>query len=153
MKANLILIYTFALLFITACGGGDPQSPEQRVLDTLKLMEQAAEKRSVSDFMQHVSEAYADHKGFAKSDVLRIIQLQYLRNQRIHILSQVTDLIVLDDLATVEIATAMASKASDLEGDFTRIKAKTYRFSAVFRSTDQQQSWLLESVSWQRGLN
>ena len=153
MKSKLILIYTLALLLIAACSSADPQSPEQRVRHTLELMEQAAEARSVSDFMQHVSDAYTDHQGLAKGDIERIIQLQYLRNQRIHILSQVTDLSVTGDLATVEIATAMASKASDLEGDFNLIKANTHRFSAVFRSPDQQQSWLLESVSWQRGWN
>lgn len=151
MKANLVVLYTLVLALLAACGSADPESPEYRVQHTLKLMEQAGEARSLSDFMQHVSDAYSDHKGLAKADIARIVQFQYLRNQRIHILSQVTDLMVIDDLATVEIATAMASKASDLEGDFNLVKAKTHRFSAVFRSPDQQQSWLLESVSWQRG--
>ena len=151
MKSKLLFLYALALLFITACGNADPQSPEQRVLYSLEQMELAAEQRSVSDFMQHVSDDYQDHQGLAKADIKRIVQLQYLRNQRIHILSKVIDLTVNGDLASVEIATAMASKASDLDGDFSLIKADTHHFSAVFRSPDQQQSWLLESVSWQRG--
>ena len=160
MKLYLIFVSALlALSLISACNNVAPQSPEQRVFNTLAAMEQAAEQRSVADFMQYVSEAYTDHQGLSKSDIRRIVQLQYLRNQSIHILSQVTDLKVDGNLASVEIVTAMASKAGDLQAqekrqardvmdiDFSRVKADTHRFSAVFRSTDQQQSWLLESVS------
>jgi hypothetical protein len=141
------------LCFLSACGSSDPQSPEERVMHTLSLLEEAVERRSVSDFMQHVAEDYQDHQGHSKKDIRRLIQLQYVRNQNIHILSKINELNIQDDLATVELSAAMASSAAALGGDITRLKADTHQFSIVLRSLDNQQSWLIESVAWERGWN
>lgn len=144
-------IYGLVVVLLTACGDSAPESPEARVKHTLELMEQAAEKRSLSDFMQHVSDSYKDHQGNTKADIVKLIALQYLQNQNIYIFTSVQSLDVTEDLATVEVSAAMAANEAQVESQEGRLRADTHRFSIVLRSPDEQQTWLVDSVSWERG--
>ena len=144
-------IYTFAIAMLSACGDSKPESPEARVKQTLTLMEQAVEKRSLSDFMQHVSDSYKDHQGNSKADIRRLIQLQYFQHLNIHIFTSVHSLNVAGNLATVEVSAAMAANQAEVESQQGRLTADTHRFSIVLRSPDQQNTWLVDSVSWERG--
>jgi len=148
MKRTIVILLS-ALLW--ACSDKPAETPEERIRATLKSLETAAEARSVSDFMQHVSEDYVDHRGNKKKEIEGILRLQYLRNQNIHILSTIQSLDIQGDVATVEISTAMAATEAGLEENSSRLKANTHRFSVVLRSSDAQQTWLIDSVSWQRG--
>jgi hypothetical protein len=151
MILRTFAIYGFAIALLSACGDSTPESPEARVKHTLELMEQAAEKRSLSDFMQHVSDSYKDHQGNTKADIRRLIQLQYLQHQNIYIFTSVQSLDVSENLATVEVSAAMAANEPQVESQQARLRADTHRFSIVLRSPDEQQTWLVDSVSWERG--
>ena len=145
------IISCIALLSLFSCDSAQPGSPESRLRDTLQSIEQAAEARSLSKFMQHISDDYQDHKGNDKDQIRKIMQLQYIRNQNIHILAKVTELVVDGNSATVELSAAMAGNEVDLQGDFSKLRADSYQFSVALVSPDQQQTWLVESVSWKRG--
>ncbi|MFT7528155.1 MAG: hypothetical protein ACI9LY_003315 [Arenicella sp.] len=51
MMLRKFAICTFAIAMLSACGDSTPESPETSVKHTLERIEQAAEKRSLADFM------------------------------------------------------------------------------------------------------
>ncbi|MEM8501431.1 MAG: hypothetical protein AAF542_25705 [Pseudomonadota bacterium] len=146
---NYLLPILFCIV-LSACSESTVTTPEEQVKQTLEAIELAAEARSLKDFMQHISDDYADHQGNDKQAIRRLVQLQYIRNQKIHIFSTIRSLEVQDQIATVELSTAMAAREADLLDESTRLRADTHRFSIVLREDDEA-SWLVESVSWQRG--
>lgn len=148
MKNSLLII--FFVTALVACSDTVRKSPEERVKQTLDEIELAAEARSLSAFMQHINDDYRDHQGNNKDAIRRIIQLQFIRNQNIHILSSIQSLSIQDDIATVELSAVMAASETDLNSNNNTLKADSHRFSIVLRSPDQQQTWLLDSVSWKR---
>lgn len=143
--------YALVITFLSACADSRPESPEARVQHTLELMEQAAEKRSLADFMVHISDSYKDHQGNKKADIRKLIQLQYIRHQNIYIFTTVQSLDVNENLATVEVSAAMAANETEFESEKGRLTADMHRFSIVLRSADQQKTWLVDSLSWERG--
>lgn len=148
-SVGVLLVIT--LLTLSACSSDDPLSPESAVRATIVALEEAAEKRTLSGFMTHISKGYQDHEGKRWADIQRIVQFEYLRNQNIHILSNITELDVRGDIATVEINAAMAARAADLTNSSQRLRANTHRFSLVLEGSDNQQVWKVKSVAWQRG--
>lgn len=151
IRKFLRIISYVGLLALFSCNSAEPGSPESRLRDTLQSLEEAAEARSLSKFLVHISDDYQDHQGNDKDQIKKIMQLQYIRNQNIHILYKVTDLVIEGDVASVELSAAMAGNEVDLQGDLSNIRADTHQFSIALISPDQQQTWLVESVSWQRG--
>ena len=147
IKAFSLLI-TLSLL-LSACGD-DPTSPEQQVRNTLNAMQEAAESRSMSDFMDHISDRYADHQGNDKAAIRRIMQLLFLRNQSINILTLVQSMDVQDNIAAVEISAAMAARGVDLTQETNRLKADAHHFSVVLQHVEDSK-WEVQSVSWKRG--
>lgn len=143
------ILFGFLLCFLQACSNQDPQSPEAQVRDTLTAIEVAAEERSLSDIMQHVSKNYRDHEGRALDDLKRTAQLYLLSNQKIHIFTRITSIEINDGLASVEVSAAMASTEAALADENSRLRADTHRFSLVLAL--EGDDWLLTSASWQRG--
>ena len=144
-----IIIVTLSLMVLGACSD-DPLSPEQQVRDTLSGMQEAAQARSMSDFMQHVADDYSDHKGNNKETIERLMQLLFVRNQSINIFTLIQSIEVQNEIAAVEISTAMASRGIDLSQETNRLKADTYHFSVVLREAGEGE-WLVQSVSWKNG--
>ncbi|MBX2848482.1 MAG: hypothetical protein KTR16_09180 [Acidiferrobacterales bacterium] len=139
----------FTALLISACSD-DPTSPEQQVRTTLNAMQEAAEQRSLSDFMQHVAEDYSDHKGNNKEAIKRFVQILFLRNQSINIFTLIQDLDIQDNIAAVEVSAAMAARGVDLTQESNRLKADTNHFSVVLQNKGDTK-WQVQSVSWKRG--
>lgn len=148
MKKLMTVVICAALLF--ACGS-DPLAPEQQVRNTLDAMQEAAEARSLSDFMTHISDDYSDHQGNDKAAIRRIVQLLFLRNQSINIFTRIQSLDINNDFAAVELSAAMAARGVDLTQESNRLKADTHRFSVVLQQTSGDADWLVQSVSWKRG--
>jgi len=135
-------------LLLAACAD-DPTSPEQQVLNTLAAMETAAQERSMSDFMSHISDNYSDHQGNDKDAIKRILQVLFLRNQNINVFTLIRSVDIQNGLAAVEISAAMASRDVDLNQEANRLKADTQRFSLAL--SIEGDSWLVQSVSWRSG--
>lgn len=154
-----LLCYCLLGMTLFSCSEPELGSPEQAIQNTLLAMEEAAEERTLSGFMQHISDDYQDRQGNRKKDIRRIIQIHYIRNQKIHILSKVQSLEINGSLAKVELSTAMAGREADLSGEFlsgettglSGLRANTHHFTIQLVSDDQQQTWLVKNVSWKRG--
>jgi len=145
-----LLTIIFSCFILAACSG-DPTSPEQQVRNSLSAMETAAQERSMSDFMSYVSDGYSDHHGNNKDALKRLLQLLFLRNQKINIFTLVKSIEINNDLAKVEISAAMASREVDLSQETNRLKADTQRFSITLIPNKNNDTWLVQSASWQQG--
>ena len=153
------LFYWLLAAALFGCSEPELNSPEQAIKNTLQALEEAAEERTLSGFMRYISDDYQDRQGNRKKDIRRIVQIHYIRNQKIHILSKVQSVEINGTLAKVELSAAMAGREADLPGELlsgaTRglsgLRANTHHFTIQLVSDDQQQTWLVKKVSWKRG--
>lgn len=148
MRSHRFLLAVIALL-ISACGSSDSRSPEQQIRNTIEAVELGAEARSMDAMTAHISEDYSDHQGQTISDIKRLIQLQFIRNQSINIFTLIRSIEIIDGVAAVELSAAMSSQAVDLSQEHNRQRADTYHFSILLSQDDDQ--WVVDSVSWERG--
>lgn len=148
-KKRLNSLLLLALLFSLFACNNEPPSPEDALREVISDMELAAEDRSLSDFMQHVSESYSDHKGNDRKAIANYVRFNFIRNQSINIFSQIKSLEIIENNASVEISVAMGSKTDNLNSETTRLRAKTLQFSVLFQLNDNK--WMVKSVSWQDG--
>lgn len=123
--------------------------PEEKIKQTIAAMELATEERSLSRFMQHVSEQYSDHEGNNRKAIAGYVQFNIIRNQNINIFSLIQSIEVNGPTASVEVSTAMGSRDDDLSNESNRLKANTMHFSVLFQLEDDD--WLVKSVSWRQG--
>ena len=145
------LVVLGLLLTTGACGDSDLATPEQQIRATIDAIVAAAEERSTSSVMEFVNDDYVDHEGYSKDDIRRIVQVHMLRNQNITIFTRIQSLEVNDGVATVELSAAMAARGVDLSQEQNRLRADTHHFSVVLSDPDQDQQWVVDSVSWRRG--
>ena len=136
-------------LTIIGCDGQSKLSDEDKVRNTLKAIELGAEARSLSSISEYFSPSYLDYQGNDLASIKGLIQLHLIRNQRINIFSNIRELEVIDNVATVEMSVAIASRGVDLSSEANRLRADTHRFSILLRR--ERQLWKVQSVSWQRG--
>ena len=136
-------------IFLFSCSSDEPLSDEAQLRAIIKEMEVGAQERSTSSVTKHISINYKDHQGNDLDRIKKMIRLQFLRNQNINIFTKINELEVLDDAATIELSIAMSSGKFNLSDATNRLKADTFRFSLVFMREDE--TWLLQSGSWQRG--
>lgn len=148
-KSFKTLLCLVLALVLSACNSSEPMSDEQQVRAVLEAMEHAAQDRSLSAVMQHVSPKYKDPQGNDFKAVQRLIQLQFITNQNINIFSKIRELEIIDNAAAVEMSLAMASGKLDLSDESNRLRADSFRFSLLYIKEDGD--WQLQSASWQRG--
>jgi preprotein translocase subunit SecA len=151
MKApvRMIIVILIGCFLLTACDRGPALTEEDKVRATLDAFEVAAQERSLSAMVKHISPEYRDFEGNDFAKVKRLLQFQLIKNQSINIFSKVRELEVIGNAATVELSVAMASRGVDLSLEEGRLRADTHRFSILLKSNNQE--WKIRSVSWQRG--
>ncbi len=149
-KRSIILTTVLAItLLISGCDNEPVMSEEDQVRATIDAIEAAAEKRSLTGMLEHISSSYKDYDGNDVKKIKGFIQLQLIQNQSINIFTKIRELEVTEDTATVELSAAMASREVDLSSDENRLRADRHRFSIVLKL--EQGQWKVRSVSWQRG--
>lgn len=136
-------------LLLAACGSSNINDPETQVRQVLSALEEAAERRSMSDIMDNVSDDYLDHIGQDKKTLARLVQFQILKNQKINIFSLVRSIEINDGLASVELSAAMSARDEDLSSESSRLRADAFRFSILLAL--EEDDWRIRSVSWKQG--
>jgi len=153
MKKTFSILLLICSLLLTSCNSSDTISPEEQVRAVLSAIETAAEERSLSRIMEHISDDYIDHRGQTKRDIKRLMQIHLLRNQNISVFTRIRSVDIdsenTPNIASVEVSAAMAARGVDLSLDSNRLKADTHSFSLVLTLHDD--TWLITSGSWQRG--
>lgn len=138
-----------ALALLCACSSETVDDPETQVRDTLTQIEEAAEQRSLSGIMEHISDDYADHQGNDSKQIARLAQLQIMRNQKISIFTLVRSINIENDVASVELSAAMAARDTDLSIEANRLKADAVKFSILLKR--EGEDWKVHSVAWKQG--
>jgi hypothetical protein len=134
-------------LWLAGCGGGG-DSPEAMLRQSIDALQHAAEERSLSGFMAHISENYMDEGGRTRKDVRALAQLQFIRNPNIHTFKVVHDPTLTDDRnARVTVLAALAGRPIDGASALTGLRAELMRFDLDFVLED---SWRITSARWSR---
>ena len=133
-----------AVLLATACGSGDPETPEGQVRALLGELELAAEEGDVAAFKEHVSERYGDDYGNDKQALSAYVTFHLMRNQRRHVVLRVREVLIRETgLAQVSLHAGLAGRG----GDLTR--ADVYEIELDLE--DEDGDWRLVWAQWKRG--
>ncbi|MCG8588310.1 MAG: hypothetical protein MJE66_03390 [Proteobacteria bacterium] len=148
LRKTVILGLALGLL---ACGAGD-ETPEDAVRRTLAEAERSAEAKALGDFLDFVSDDYADAQGRDKEALKGVVAFYFLRQGPIHVLYRVEELTVSADArrADVTLLAGLASgPVSSLE-ELARLRADLLRFDLVFADADSNGDWVVVSAAWER---
>lgn len=141
--ASLVL----AAALIGGCGDEAPGDREARLRQVIEAAQTQAEARDVDALMEHVASGYSDPRGNDARAIRRLLQLHFLNNRAVHLLTWVRELeLTGDERAGAVIYVAMAGRPiPDLEA-LPRMRADVYRFEVEFRDDD---GWQVTSARWQ----
>lgn len=135
------------LLALAACGG-DPDDPEQQIREMISAGEEAFEARSIVTVLEYIADGYHDQQGRQKKDMQRLAGGYILRNQSIHLLTRVRDVVLHEDGKRAEVAVyvgmAGVPVASVDQLVFTRADLYRFDLSVVL----EEGVWRVTSGSW-----
>lgn len=120
-------------------GCGDADSPEQQVRDVISAIEVAAERRDVSDLMQHISRSYRDGDGNGRDDASRYVRGYFVANQSIHLLTRVEE---------VQFSSTEEARANVLVGAVGREAAASGAWDLVADLYEVDVALLREGGDW-----
>ncbi len=134
------------ILALAGCGG-DPQSPEARIRAVLAALEAAAESGELGPWKEHVSERYADARGFDKEALVGFATLHVLRSSRRHVFVRVRTIDVREPhRAEVTLAVALAGSRLATPGDAARLRADVYKVDLDLEDEDGR--WRIVWAQW-----
>lgn len=129
--------------------GSDAPTPEERIRLLLTDAETAVESRSVSTVEAFLSARYRDDHGQDRRAVLRLLAGYFLGHQSIHLLTQVTELSLVDaQEAKVTLYVAVAGQPIDSSSQLVSLRADLIRLDLqmVFENSE----WRVISAAWRR---
>jgi len=138
-------LLTGLFFLVVGCGSNDTD-PEAQLRQVIEQMQQAAEQRQIGDLMAHVSETYSDDAGQGWKQVRAAIQLQFIRNPKIHTLKLVKFLEIENaQHATATVLVAMAGRPISGASALGSLRADLLRFDLLFEFEDH---WKLTNARW-----
>ena len=142
---SLAIILSLAM---GACSYQEQLSPEQQVERAIDAMESAIESRNNSQFMEHISEGYSDHKANTKKSIRKIATVYLLQNKNINLIIQLDSVDLLNQTtAAVEATILMTGTKANSNSRLPFLKLDNQQVSGVFRLTGND--WLLSSLTWE----
>ena len=130
------------LVLQTGCGGPEA-GPEEQLRQWVSAGAQAAETRERGDFLDLISPAYTDSRGFDRDDIGDILRVHFLRQHSIKLLTKIDGIRLYGDTAAeVELTVGMAGQNDSVFG----FSADAYRFQLELERDGDD--WLLISARW-----
>lgn len=144
--SNLTALALGCLLLLAGCGG-DPSTPEEEIQNTFDQIESAAENREIGTLMAFVHDSYLDDQNQTRKDVRAAVQLEFIRNPKIHVFKLVRDLTLLSDTtASARLLVAVAGRPIDNASALSGLRADLLRFDLKLVDDD---GWKIQSAAWQ----
>lgn len=135
-------------LAASACSNQGQLTPEQQVEKVIDAMESAIENRNNSQFMEHVSDEYSDHKTNTKKSIRKIATVYLLQNKNINLIIQLDSVDLINQTtAAVEATILMTGTNTRSNSRLPFLKFDNQQVSGVFRLKGND--WLLSSLSWE----
>ena len=136
-----------AAVLALACGGAE-DTPEAAVRRTLAAIEAAAGEKDAGAIAEHVSADYADPQGNDRDAVRRIAAFHLLRNQSVHTLVRVREVVIAEGgRAEADALVAMAGTAIPDADVLATVRADLYRFGVSLRE-EEPGVWSVTSATW-----
>ncbi|MCF6301436.1 MAG: hypothetical protein L3J52_10030 [Proteobacteria bacterium] len=147
MKIFVNMVLFCGFLGLIACST-EPKDKQQQLLSTIENMELAAENRNLSDFMEFFSEDFSNVNGRKIADVRRLVMLQFMRHQKLFIITNIKNIQWHDDLhATVDISAALAGRPMNESSLLASIRADMITLKVSF--SKQGEDFMVTSATWQ----
>lgn len=131
-----------ALLAVPVLAACSRSSPEQQLRDTIAKMSDAVEARDASTLLAHVADDFTRDSGGMDRQQLRSLMLGlFLRNQRIKVLSTISDLRVDGERATVKLAVLATGGAGLLPE-----RGRAWNVTTTWRR--EKSEWKVFNAQW-----
>jgi len=112
--------------------------------------EAAAEERDLDAIKALISETYRDERGNSKQNVASLVNLYFLQNRSIHLLTRIDMLVVADSLqAEASVLVAMAGQPIGDASLLSLARAAVYRFDFTF-AKEGEGHWKVMRATWKR---
>jgi hypothetical protein len=143
-------VWLLAISIALASCGPVTGSPEAQVRDVLRRARQAAEAKDLDTLADLIAEDYTDDQGNDRRALRRLLQLHFLRNASIHLLTHVRSL-ELPGPTRAEVAVFVAMAGRPIAGwsDVQRVRADLFRFDFGLRE-EGHGDWRLTRSAWRR---
>jgi len=151
-RKPLIAAATLVAIVITVLllgrSGPEPGSPEAQIRQLIERAKAGAEARSLEPFEEILAEPFTTQRSIDKKRALKLLQLHYLRNQTIHLLSRIKSLEVDGEHAMATVMVAMAGKPIEDFEAVISMRADLHRFELELQQIDGE--WQIVSAEWRR---
>jgi hypothetical protein len=141
-----------ALLLAVAIGAcrAAPDTPETRIRGLVAKAESAAEDKDLRALKELISETYSGREGETKRDVVRVISFYLLRNESIHLLTQVRRIELPEPRrAEATLFVAMAGRRIDGIDQLSRLRADIYRVDLAL-ADEGEGDWKVTRAEWRQ---
>lgn len=153
ISKRIIRGWRLALLLMLAACGSEPESPETRAIEIRAVIakaQTAAEERNARQLRALIAEDYIDAQGHDRKAIEGLIRLHILRNQSIHVLTQIQTLEFPEpDRALVRVMAALVGRPVASVDELVSLNANLYRFDLemIRRGEDD---WLIRHAAWEQ---
>lgn len=140
------LIAGFGIVFGAALSAGCSRSnPERELRAAIDSIAMSIEQQRVADALKNVSEDFTRESGaFGKADARRVLAAAMLRNEKIHVSANVTDLRIDGERAFVKLRVVATGGAGLLPE-----RGQTWEFDTAWRRESGQ--WKVYNAEWREG--
>lgn len=144
--AGVLLLAAAAL---AACRS-EPDSPEAQVRALIARAESAAEEKDIGTLKELISESYSGRGGERKRDLVRVIGYDLLRNQSVHLFTQVQRVEFPEPKqAEATVFVAMAGRGIDGIDQLAGLRADIYRVD-VRVADEGEADWKVVRAEWRQ---
>ena len=127
-----------------------PRDPVAEVEAFITKVEQLTEARDLAGLKEVIHEDYQGSHGLNKRRVISLLQLQFLKRKKIHVISRVIELEVTekDTSARVDLLAGLAGQPIEGLLGLKDVRADIMRFKIRLRYDGDD--WLVQRVDWSR---
>ena len=127
-----------------------PRDPDAEVEAFITKVEKLTEARDLGQLKEVIDEQYQDSHGLNKRRVVSLLQLQFLKRKKIHVISRIVDLEVTDKATSARVDLLAGLAGRPIEGllGLKDVRAEIMRFK--IRLIYDGDDWLVQRVDWSR---
>ncbi len=126
-----------------------PPDRATQVRRCLQAIEEAIEEKDLGEFKEQISAQFQDQRGRKRQELLSLLQLHFLKQRSLHILTQLKELRFEAGEAQVELSVAVAGTGLPGVEALSQVKAEILVMTLNLRREEER--WQLIRADWRRG--
>ncbi len=142
------IISLLSLLSLSLSCSSPPDRATQ-VKQRLQTIEEAIEEKDLEKLKEQISAEFQDQRGYRRQELLSLLQLHFLKQRSLHILTQLKELRFEAGEAQVELSVAVAGTGLPGLEALSQVKADILVMTLNLRK--EEDSWRLIRADWRRG--